>query len=285
MHRMRLSFALLSIALVGLAPACAAVPDAPTIGDIDPRDNLAESLRARQRAINSTADFNGRITIARERYFSSPDASPERKAIEAEFAALLRDKDILNLIRCITDGMQDGIVRAQIGGLFADNDRPVDNGIPSAAQPTFSDWATAVRASLGAKDDKEQLSPKVKAFAAALETNADAYASYKVVRDKAEYEMWNHVNGTQVPGHLLLAKQQILGETPTHKDSDPQMLVCAYGPIHAPDGSEKFIVRTLWYQSPPARLKRLLEIDTTGEFKAMGDKGYERCPAADGQVQ
>ena len=294
------SSAILMVAFVSVSAASAAIPGEPTIGDINVH-NFTEVIKAQQQATSAKAQFNSTITAARQRFFGSPSQAAQHKSAEIELARLLRDKDMLYLSLCVTNGVADGLVRAQGVGIITGGGGMADNGIPQPALPAFSKWANAVRASLGAKGEQQLLLPDEQAVAAAIEANAAAYAQYKRSRDKAEFGMWYaiHPGELQTPGHLPLQNQEtyainsiaIASIFPPQEamdfrrlqiDSSQQLLVCAYGPTYSPDGAEQFTLQKFWYQKAPTDIDHLLSIDAKGTLKFLGDKGYARCPATDG---
>ena len=179
---------MVAILVAGAAGADEVLLGQPTIGDLN-RYNFGEVIKAGQRAAIAKQEFNAAMGDAREQFFTTDFKSAAHKAAEVKFARLLQDKDRFYLIFCLTGGVQDGLSRMAGAGLLTGGGGAMpDNGISRLALPAFARWVNAVRATLGAKTERQLLVlVDESAIAKALDANFDSYARYKVERDKGEF--------------------------------------------------------------------------------------------------
>lgn len=271
-----------------------------TIGELMVHNAVAV-VQAAQQAVGAKAEFNAEMDAARAQFFTTLDSPAKHKAAEVRLAGMLHDKDIFYMGYCVVGGVDDAMAR--LGGiaiLTGQQGRMIGDGIPKPAMPAFRRWINAVRTSLGARTDSELLVYGEAQLGAALEKNVATYAAYKSVRDAAEYHIWlsTHPGNLQTPGQIPLKDQNIYGVYSTailtfSRDEavklrklgiEPaqQLLLCAFGPTYAGDGSERFSFQIFWYRSAPADIDRLLSIDAEDALRTLGKQGYEQCPATDG---
>ena len=118
----------------------------PTIGDYM-RENFEQTVLTAQKLAYEKGKFNGQISSARYKFFTTDFKSSEHKKAETEFASLLHGKDYIYLDTCIKTGAEDGLAR--LTAAFAISGGALDNGLPKAAVPFFSTWVTAIRNELG----------------------------------------------------------------------------------------------------------------------------------------
>jgi hypothetical protein len=202
----------------------------------------------------------------------------------------------------IANGADEGLMMlGGVGAITGNGGRMPDNGIPRPALGAYKSWINAVRVALGAKNETDLVLVDDEARNAALLKTQDSYAEYKRARDKAEFGMWlwAHPGERQTPGHLPLARETtytvwsvaIDSLFPANEslrrlaiDRSQQLLVCAYGPEYDANGAERFTLKKLWYQHAPANIDQLLALDTQQALKYLGNKGYDKCPDTDGEM-
>lgn len=282
------------------------LPGEPTIGDVM-RGQLAGVIESQQQLAAAKGEAKIKYDAARERFFTTDPKSPAHKEAEREFAQLLHAKDNLYLGMVINVGVEHGLAHASGMGAISGGGDLLDNGIPKAALQAFTNWATGVRASLGATTDNQLLMVTDEvALKKALIENEPAYLLYKKQRDKAEFQLWAiaHPRENQKAGNLPMFKQRTVHvyeadansaypnspegarlRTTLFSQDNPQLLLfCTYGPGLTAIGEDAFVTYKFWHPRPPDNIKELLAMDTANSLQWLGDVGVDSCPATDGDA-
>jgi hypothetical protein len=141
--------------------------------------------------------LEAQIAQARARFFAPGLTAAQRKIAGDQFGELLWSKDMLYAGMYLPEGFNKHAEAAVavIAKLAHPHSQGIpallDGGFPGTSWHYFVNWITAVRATMGARNDGDMLFlVDEAALKKAMLANVDKYTAYRAERDKGEFDEW-----------------------------------------------------------------------------------------------